>query len=81
MHPPGISRSVHRIRGGNIFWNYSIRHTFNYILPMEGFSLISIPIKCWLNARMRGTNVSTSCSPLSSSAALSMASTTKSTNE
>ena len=42
---------------------------------------ISLPMKCWLNERIRGTNVSTSCSPLSSSDAVSMDSITKSRND
>ena len=43
--------------------------------------ILFIPTKCWLKAKIRGTKVSTNCSPSSSSAAFSMVSIRKSTNE
>lgn len=43
--------------------------------------ILFIPAKCWLKARIRGTKVSTNCSPSSSSAAFSMASIRKLTKE
>ena len=43
--------------------------------------ILFIPTKCWLKARIRGTKVSTNCSPSSSSAAFSMASIRKLTKE
>lgn len=54
--------------------------TWNIVIMMINFILF-IPTKCWLKARIRGTKVSTNCSPSSSSAAFSMASIRKSTNE